>query len=963
MGANKHRTSAPEHRSEGAVMTRDLRRVRGASVVRGRDVELGLIGDALSATASGHGGVLLVEGPPGIGKTRLLTETGKVARRVGVRVMSGKAWESQQAVPFALLLDAMLESDPALEPAGAARSVGGEGALRYWILHDLRSALEAAAKRSPLAVLLDDLQWADARTLGVLRTLPTRLAGSPILWVLAMRSLDGRAAVRETVASLKRGGEPGLVVGPLSDDAVLAIVTDMLGVPGDRALLDLASHARGNPFLVVELLHGLTEEGRLAREDGRAVLRGDGLPRRLTVTMRERLDGLSTEGQQIVTVASALGPRFTVEQIALMLQCRPSGLVAALTEAQRADLLVEVGDRLGFRHELVREAVLGSLPRSVRQALRREAAGVLLDSGAPVEGAMQLADNAEPGDREAVARLRETAQALANSDAVAAAELSGRALELVGPHDDQRGPLIVEAVRRVHDAMRIAAAQALAESALDGMLSPEQEAEILLILSSVIFRSPLPRSDDNRRALGLAGISPVMRARHLGMLAFNLAFADQLTEASSTAELAIAAAKTADDPQARMMAMLALGVLDRLRHASVTALRRLEDLRALPRRFEPESVRWDLSLDMYYALTLADLGRCDEALNVVTERIAWGHRVHNTGVVDVWTQWERCVRLMAGQLSELHPGADSVEATPEPMVDDVARTIGMVTSAHVALHTGDTRRLRASVQAARAAYESRSSLVRLHAVWVMVLAAIAREDWSDAIRWFYEGEALPYTCPVLLWDPGRQPLIARFALAAGDLGLAQRAVEVAETFDRESPGMPVLAGVAAHVRGLVASDSSDLIDAATRLRGTQRPLLFASASEDAGRILAREGNAERAVAQLTEGLDTYLDLQAVADARRVSRLLRDLGVRRPVPLRPRASSGWGSLTNAELSVARLIAQGATNREAAEQLHLSPHTISTHLRQTFAKLGIHSRTELARRAGQEHPMHSESPGTG
>jgi DNA-binding CsgD family transcriptional regulator len=102
---------------------------------------------------------------------------------------------------------------------------------------------------------------------------------------------------------------------------------------------------------------------------------------------------------------------------------------------------------------------------------------------------------------------------------------------------------------------------------------------------------------------------------------------------------------------------------------------------------------------------------------------------------------------------------------------------------------------------------------------------------------------------------------------------------------------------------------------------------------------------DEALDQLNAAFDTYLGHEALADARRVGRELRRLGVERRIVSRPRAKTGWDSLTDSELKVVNLIAQGATNRDVATQLHLSPNTVKTHIRSAFAKLGINSRAQL------------------
>jgi predicted ATPase len=336
-------------------MAQERRSSHDRTVLRGRDPQLGAISEGLAAALSGAGGVLLIEGPPGIGKSSLLAEARELARQAGAGVLWGESFESQQAVPFAPLLAALLDSDSPIRDLQRVGTVSGDADLRYWMLHDFQEALESAAVEAPLVLLLDDLQWADTATVGVLSTLPHRLAGSPVLWILAMRPRQARPVIRAAMARLQRDGARRLRLDALSDDDVAAIVADVLDGEADPALLELTGRARGNPFLVVELLRGLREENRLREVKGREVVVGDGLPLRLTDSMRDRLEGLSEDAQRTVTLASALGVRFTASQLAAMLQWRPSKLVPALDEARRADLLIEAGDYLRFRHDLLRQ--------------------------------------------------------------------------------------------------------------------------------------------------------------------------------------------------------------------------------------------------------------------------------------------------------------------------------------------------------------------------------------------------------------------------------------------------------------------------------------------------------------------------------------------------------------------------------------------------------------------------------
>ena len=187
---------------------------------------------------------------------------------------------------------------------------------------------------------------------------------------------------------------------------------------------------------------------------------------------------------EVVRVAAVLPDRFSAGLLAAMLERQPASLLSALEEAVRADLLVEDGEQLRFRHDLLREATRQSLPQSLRRAMERQSASIMLGMGAaPAEVATQLARSAEPGDREAIDALRQAAQSVGHSDASAAADLSKRALELLPADDADHGPLVAETVELLNRASRYEEAEELAVAALSEAASPEEEAEIRLRLA------------------------------------------------------------------------------------------------------------------------------------------------------------------------------------------------------------------------------------------------------------------------------------------------------------------------------------------------------------------------------------------------------------------------------------------------------------------------------------------------
>ena len=351
-------------------------------VLRGRDAELERIGVLLDATARGRAGLLVVEGPPGSGKTALLTEVVAMARRTGVHSVSGGAGASRQTAPCGPLVDALCAGESPLWERTALRRLMVHPDPLYWLIEALHGAVEAAALKAPRVIVLDDLQWADRGTLAALRQLVPRLAHLPVLWVLACRTAQAQPELRDLL-SLLASRDSRIPLRPLDTDAVAAIVADRLGAPGTSSLLTMVAGGCGNPSLLAALLDGLVEQGRVRFLGGRADVVGDLPPRRLVTVMNERLDRLSCEAQRVVRLAAVLGARIGAEPLAEMLDRRPSQIVDAIDEAMRADLLSSDGHELRFRHELLRDAVLETLPATVRTALLHEAAGVRLRHGAP----------------------------------------------------------------------------------------------------------------------------------------------------------------------------------------------------------------------------------------------------------------------------------------------------------------------------------------------------------------------------------------------------------------------------------------------------------------------------------------------------------------------------------------------------------------------------------------------------
>lgn len=195
-------------------------------------------------------------------------------------------------------------------------------------------------------------------------------------------------------------------------------------------------------------------------------------------------------------------------------------------------------------------------------------------------------------------------------------------------------------------------------------------------------------------------------------------------------------------------------------------------------------------------------------------------------------------------------------------------------------------------------------------------------------------------------DPTDDPHLVRCALLAGYRDLAEHVALAAARRAAAFPAHKMFTAVSAHCAGLLVNDVDELLRAVSLLDVERHPLAHAAALGDAAGAVA-DSHPSRAAAMLEAAMRIYERAGAVGHAGRIRSALRDLGVHRRRRTRPGGGFGWSSLTPSELDVIRIICSGATNREAAEQLFLSPHTVSTHLRHTYAKLGISSRVELTR----------------
>jgi DNA-binding CsgD family transcriptional regulator len=925
--------------------------------VRGRDGELAVLHELVSAVSSGAGGVVRVEGEVGIGKSTLLAAAADIAGEQGVVVANGAADELDQVTPWGPLLQALAASQPPLLSAADLEQLRASPDQRLRAIEILRGALEQASPCQGVLVAIDDLQWADTATTHAVGALAEQLFSYPIAWVLASRLAPVSVALQSLFARLDRVGAIVLHLAPLRPDAVRELAADLLGSRLDPQTAALAEQAEGNPLFVVELLRPKGNKAATPLDQRRERLAGQpGAPDPVRAVVSAYLRSLSAVGRQFLEVASVLGRDFSVAEVAEMTARPASKWLPAVEEALTADVLTEARDRLAFRHDLLRQSVYEDIPRSARQALHRDAATALRRLGEPVARiATHLVVAAQPGDEEAIEVLSQAVREMFGAMPSAAADLAVRVLELITDDDPRRPAMIARTVEMLGWVRRLDEARALGEGYLAGHPAAAGVAAAILLgvrrawATRCIRPYPSPLPD---WAVSDPAIPPGIRAN---LIAFEQtgALYDGDTE---PAERALAAAAEliagSSDPEERAAVDYFRTLCAQQRGQLGAALERAQAGLALvnPERAAPITA----ILQMDHAICLAGLGRSDEALTALGPPVGVDDSV---GLAQVTIRCQ-CLRaaflLDLGRLddarSEARAGAGG--AAKELSLDNLAFALG--TLAEAAVLQEDLAEAR---QATGRLQDSSLSPLWAERYWAMALVADAMGS---------PGEALGALDPVFgqlqaggfmfaARHPDRLPRVVGVALRAGDRGQAEAAANASIELARRTPE-PTLEAAAAHARGLVDHDPSQLRRALDLSVADKRPLPRGRIREDLGLILLRTGSKAEAVPHLEAAYSAFAGHSSHRDARRVRARLRTLGIRKRQAAVARPDRGWESLTKAELAVVQIVVEGRTNREAAAALFLSPDTINTHLRHSFTKLGIRSRVELVRLAlsQQQHP---------
>ncbi|WP_367129430.1 BTAD domain-containing putative transcriptional regulator [Saccharothrix sp. HUAS TT1] len=805
----------------------------------GRRRELDLLRRALSDVDGGRGGAVWLEGEPGIGKSSLLSAC---LADAGVRVARAAADELGSRFPLRVVLDALGVSVASPDPrrVGLARELlapAGDGDPVLTAIDRLVDLVCELCAEAPLVLALDDFQWADEAGVLLWHRLVRLAHRLPLLLIAVARPVPHREDVARVRRAVVEAGDL-VLLGPLADDEVTALVTELVGATPGQGLDRLAGCAGGNPLYVREVVDALLREHTVEFRSGvaDAAVADQDVPPSLVTALTRRLAFLSADALDLLRRAALLGGAFAPGDAAVVAGRPVSELVAAVEEAAAAGVLVEAGAEFAFRHHLVHRALYLGTPAAVRAALHRQAAQALAAAGSAVElVARQLAAAPTAVDRWVVDWLVANAAAVAARDPDLAVAVLRSAIAQSDLPAGDRERLAARLARLVFRLGR--RAEADVRYALARARDHELVAEMRWVLAASHHREGrrAEAAEVLRAATADHATPPVWRAR-LEALTATVLTGD---EGESAARRALRLGREARDDFAVAQARRGLWRAATARGDHAEALRQVE--LALVAAVAPD-VHSDLLGDK--VLTLQHLDRWDEADELL--RVPWSHPA--VVAQHYWRgRWADALDLVDGHR----------EATPSPWPGDR----GPTPPAHgvAALVAVRQDRVEAAARHLRAAAEHREEPPDDFRAAAEALLAERAGRVDDALTALAGVLAPDRVTPNLRW----LPLVTRLALLAGDPDLAARAA-----------GQAGAGAVASRCRGLVERDPALVLDAVAEYRGAGRPVELAEALEDAAALLAGSGDQVAAGAAVREAVVVYRGFGAEWDARRAGARLR-----------------------------------------------------------------------------------------
>jgi DNA-binding CsgD family transcriptional regulator len=900
-----------------------------SSEIVGRDAELETV-RAFVERSSGGSHAFVLEGEAGIGKSTIWRAGVEKARDQGLHVLTSRPAEAERGLAHAGLGDLF---ERVLEDVLPALSTPRRRALEVALLVEegravadprtlavaVWSGLELLAAEVPIVVAIDDVQWLDPSSTSALAFALRRLREQPVRLLLARRLGEGQER-----SELERAIEPErverLTVGPLSLGATHQLLQTRLGRTFARpTLLRVHETAGGNPFYALELARALGED-----IDPTQPLP---VPETLEGLVRARLDGFSRATRAALLLVAAIGRPLDE----MLVRAGITG--EELDPALAARVIDREDGAVRFTHPLLASVIYQSTSDEERRRAHGRLAEVVED---PLDRARHLALSTASPNTDIAADL-EKAAALASTRAapIAAAELSEQALRLTPSDAQEDGHRRAIAAARAHIAAgELRRARALAVDLLGLAPVGPPRAEALVLLSDVeLGAADLARAIALlREALGEAATRPPLQAMIHQRLADHVHLAEGTGAAEPHAHASLELAEQVDDDALRAGAMSMLALI-RFDAGRPDALRLAEEAHALAGE-----------TGMALGIMLSSSCLLDSARALLESLHGeWSER----------DEWLSARLLFPLTLVELRAGNWSLAAEYGDRGREVAlqysidereppvRTFGV---ALVAAHRGEFDLAARLANRGRAAAEGRPRTLLCHD-GVLGLIEFWQGDPRGAVVRFAAAERAGRAAE--LGEPSEYFWRADYVEALLELGRISDAVGVLDAWEADATrvGREWVHAQVTRCRGFVAAAQADVEQAQRLLEeavakheavgdpfGRARALLALGVVRRRARLkrAAREA-IEAAVAGFEElGAATWVE-KARAELGRVGGRTRGEG-----------------LTPAERRVADLVAAGQTNREVAATLFLGERTVASHLTRIYAKLGVRSRTELARR---------------
>ncbi|MHA6757659.1 ATP-binding protein [Streptacidiphilus sp. PAMC 29251] len=873
------------------------------TVLRGRATAMSSALAVVRRTGrDGRSGIVVLTGEPGIGKTAVLEELVAQARARGFAAGVGKADEVGQISPGAALLLALRSGASPLISSDVMDELQGSIDQPLRLLEQVSSRLEKAACVAPVVFAIDDAQWVDRLTRFVLRALPARLAGSPIVWVLAGRDAGGGLVADLAQAEIPSVPLERIQLGPLSAVDVAALAQDRLGAAPAEKVRGMLDGVGGNPFLVAQILDGVVR----ARADGEPQ---DQVPTEFVFATRRKLQGLDPGARQLVQTAAVFGRPFAVDDATALLAEHPAASVWDWVEAAVASgLLTSRDHRLGFRHDLVRETVYADLTEATRRALHQRCAEYLMATGhGPLSTAPHARASATPGDLASARILTQAADAAVTAMPHTAGDLALQAFQLLRPAQPawlEVGEHCVDILSRVQ---RCSEAVAVADLLLARSDEPAATARVQVLAARALWlmgrvTDSLTRVD---AALSQPGLSRALRSRLGSARALALTRTQPADVARQAAEPALAEARLTGDREAVTVALQALGEVAKNSGHHAEALTRFRELRSTAghTHLAQEILALQLLDRFAEAETMLSAARTD-ARNQVEAILP------SVLYAQLWQEYS------LGRLDDADSTARTLIALSEELGNHTHGLQAVMITSSVALLRGDLTEARNRLAPAHTHVDADDQvrLPGLHLLQGWISAAEGNLDQAMAVLSpaLHRAEESPTYWP---WWPGWMRGFTRFGLAAGDLGFAEHAVAIAEEGAARNPGVASFEGIALQLRGTLREDLTLLRRGTEVLAHSPRPALRAGGHEDYGRALLAAGQRSEGAANLDLAWDLYHRIGARGSVLSLQNTMRGAGIRRSQWIndleRPR--TGWAALSEAERRVAELISAGQTNQ--------------------------------------------------